>query len=344
MTTEEHLRMLKQGVEAWNKWREENPDMKPELSEANLLLANLSGANLQWANLGGADLRAANLNLANLRGAFLVSADLREARLELASLQSAELVGANLQKADLWRANLQGANLSAANLTQVDLRAVESIENVFLCGTTLDCTQLTKDQLGGAIGEELRGWSAKAKETYLALKNNWEQMGHYDDASWAYRKERRMEKKEALEKAIKARQERKWGDAARSYAKVSGDWFVELVCDYGESFWRVLTAMSVVWLGFALVYGLASGVCLPWQQTATGSTRYVTYNPLHLLSFSLGAMTTLLPSGLEARPTLVMQILTPFQALLGIALAGLLGFVAGNRIRRSEGVGKRRRA
>ena len=31
MANKEHLKILKQGVEAWNKWREENPDVKPDL-------------------------------------------------------------------------------------------------------------------------------------------------------------------------------------------------------------------------------------------------------------------------------------------------------------------------
>lgn len=54
-----------------------------------------------------------------------------------------------------------------------------------------------------------------------------------------------------------------------------------------------------------------------------------------LLSFSLGAMTTLTLSGLVPRDTLMMRTLMPLEALLGIFLAGLLGFVVGNRIRRS---------
>jgi len=29
MANEEHLEILDQGVEVWNKWRKENPDVKP---------------------------------------------------------------------------------------------------------------------------------------------------------------------------------------------------------------------------------------------------------------------------------------------------------------------------
>jgi len=52
----EHLEILKRGVEAWNAWRAENPDVEPELGGADLRDAALAGANLVNAHLGGADL------------------------------------------------------------------------------------------------------------------------------------------------------------------------------------------------------------------------------------------------------------------------------------------------
>ena len=36
MASKEHLDRLKLGLEAWNKWRVENPDIKPDLFEADL--------------------------------------------------------------------------------------------------------------------------------------------------------------------------------------------------------------------------------------------------------------------------------------------------------------------
>jgi uncharacterized protein YjbI with pentapeptide repeats len=52
----EHLAKLKDGVEAWNKWRAEArvaPDLtRAHLGGANLAAADLSGANLTKARLG----------------------------------------------------------------------------------------------------------------------------------------------------------------------------------------------------------------------------------------------------------------------------------------------------
>lgn len=141
MANPEHLAILKKGVEVWNKWRQQNPDIKPDLSGADLLRAKLKGANLCEVNLEGADLRrseleaakllianlneanlwGANLNSANLWGAKLERADLRAAILTKATLSYARLDRAKLEAACLWEAHLEGANLSGANMKKITL-------------------------------------------------------------------------------------------------------------------------------------------------------------------------------------------------------------------------------
>jgi len=37
MADPEHLRILKRGVNVWKKWREENPDIKPDLRYAKVV-------------------------------------------------------------------------------------------------------------------------------------------------------------------------------------------------------------------------------------------------------------------------------------------------------------------
>jgi hypothetical protein len=80
MANDEHVALLKQGVTAWNAWRDENPDVRPDLSRASLREASLAGANLRGANLSAtdltwADLRDANLVEANLHGTKLSAAN-----------------------------------------------------------------------------------------------------------------------------------------------------------------------------------------------------------------------------------------------------------------------------
>ena len=91
MANEEQLAILRQGPEAWNAWRQEHPDSKPDLIGANLGLADLSWATSSGPASAGptcagptssgptssgptsaqADLGGADLGGANLGGAYL---------------------------------------------------------------------------------------------------------------------------------------------------------------------------------------------------------------------------------------------------------------------------------
>ncbi len=155
MANEEHLAILKQGVEAWNKWREDNPDVKPDLSGADLSDANLSGADLREADLGvafmsGADLSGADLSGANMHNAFLNNANLSEADLSGAFMAKASLSQTNLSMANLSGADLQWAYMREAfmpysNLSDANLREAN------LTGAWLSGAYLREARLYGAI-------------------------------------------------------------------------------------------------------------------------------------------------------------------------------------------------
>jgi len=117
MADEEHVVLLRQGVEVWNKWREEHRDILP----------TLSGADLTGALLGGADLSGADLTNADLTGADLSSADLTGALLGGTDLTGADLGGANLSVAVLISAVLNGADLTGALLYETVLSNVNLI-------------------------------------------------------------------------------------------------------------------------------------------------------------------------------------------------------------------------
>src|SRR6266852_1453788 len=68
MANDEHVAMLKQGVAAWNAWRDENRNvLHPNLYGADLHEADLPRANLNGADLNGADLTGANLGEGKIR-------------------------------------------------------------------------------------------------------------------------------------------------------------------------------------------------------------------------------------------------------------------------------------
>src|ERR1700694_5875214 len=86
MPDSQHFDLLKQGVFIWNQWRQEHPEVLPDLN----------GADLAWAHLSRIDQSGANLYKANLQGA-----DLQDAQFHRADLREAKLHGTNLRKASL---------------------------------------------------------------------------------------------------------------------------------------------------------------------------------------------------------------------------------------------------
>jgi hypothetical protein len=151
MADEEHLSILEQGAEVWNRWRAENPCTQPNLSEAPLHSIDLRGAYLSDAVLALADLSNSNLLEADLSWAKLLEANLSEAHLCNANLHSADLAGANMRAADLRlafliEADLNGADLRGANLHDADLRGA-NLSGANLRGADLSATDLSEASL-----------------------------------------------------------------------------------------------------------------------------------------------------------------------------------------------------
>jgi len=116
MANREHLSVLSKGVDVWNKWRDENEDIRPDLSGANLRRADLDGINFNSVNLSNAQLERTGLNSSRLKEAILIYANLEGALLESANLDRARLYNANLSQAKFERASLTFTDLSLADL------------------------------------------------------------------------------------------------------------------------------------------------------------------------------------------------------------------------------------
>ena len=117
MANPKHVEKLKEGVDAWNDWRQAENTQAADESKISrgggAIKPNLSMANLNELDLSRADLMDANLKGATLDGAKMQRVILRNANLDGASLREADLSKADLGDATLRRTNLQGANLSA---------------------------------------------------------------------------------------------------------------------------------------------------------------------------------------------------------------------------------------
>jgi hypothetical protein len=190
MANDEHVAILKQGVDAWNAWRSQQghkpselvsgmafdlgygiayaeevpkdgfftgiPRASPQvdLSRVDLSCQKLALAKLYAADLTEANLTGADLSQANLVLADLTGADLSQANLNGAFLSFADLTGANLSQANLGWAQLNTANLDGANLRGARLLSANlfgaNLTNADLRETDLVGANLTVAHLAGA--------------------------------------------------------------------------------------------------------------------------------------------------------------------------------------------------
>lgn len=82
MANPEHLEILKQGVEVWNKWRRDNPKEYPDLSKSDfknvkLWFVDFSRANLSHSDFTNASLLGSIFSSAYLESTLFIDADLR---------------------------------------------------------------------------------------------------------------------------------------------------------------------------------------------------------------------------------------------------------------------------
>lgn len=96
MAHAEYLTILKQGVRAWNRWRQDHPDELPDLRAVICSKMDLRGVDFRDADLRGSALNSADLSYADLRGADLRGAILLHTRLIHARLEDADFSNARV--------------------------------------------------------------------------------------------------------------------------------------------------------------------------------------------------------------------------------------------------------
>lgn len=303
--------------------------------------------------------KGVSLSHAQLRDAQLKMADLRNACLEHADLRNADLSGAFLQDATLENANLQRANLTGGVLSHTILWSGRpTLEGAYLYGAQIEFTPCTRDQFGAGIGEELdRDW-LRARESYLVLRHNFLDLGRYTDASWAYRKERRMERAAAFpseegdrwvrDELLTARQNtpsklpqgllrrllylklylRPQRGVPIKRAAHFGNWLQDVTCEYGENPWRLgLWAIGVILLfaaGFLLA-DLAAGTPVALA-SANGPAEVWEYLTFSLQSFASMSVMRVQPVSSFA------ALFASLEALIGMGLLALFMYTLGRRM------------
>jgi uncharacterized protein YjbI with pentapeptide repeats len=159
--------------------RKAEPNLRIDMSNANLSNVSLSGTNLQGArligaNLSGADLRSADLSASLLMGANLQGANLSNARLtanfDRADLSNANLDLANLTNVGMQRVNLSGASLREAQLSRADL-AEANLQGANLSSAHMNGAYLQRANLRGATMTSASLFNADLSQALLSDVN-----------------------------------------------------------------------------------------------------------------------------------------------------------------------------
>jgi uncharacterized protein YjbI with pentapeptide repeats len=164
MANADHFKILQSGVSQWNAWRKAEPAAVPDLSQADLVRANLSGF----------DLSGAQLSECALDGSSLIDAN----------LSNAALNGASLTRCNLLRANLAGAKFSMARAPYSNFAHVDASGAQF-DGAFLWFSEFTGAKCAGAVFRDagLRGaWFDKADLTNVDFTYASFIKTHMDDA------------------------------------------------------------------------------------------------------------------------------------------------------------------
>lgn len=325
MANGKQLEVLARGVEAWNKWRKENPDVVIDLKGADLRHHNLENVNLAHVELDNADLSFANCRRANLAFACLQDAILSFANFDGANFSAANLEGTYLEDANLNNTIMTGANFKNAKLTNSNLNNAYLVDANFE-GTNLTAVNFKNANLSSVTFDQKILWRL-IKETGFGLTKLWQR--RYDlmldttlrckgvNATTCYGSQRFklfLQDQDFLEEYL----EPTWGKI------IFIIWW--LFADCGRSLGRWAGWSLILAMLFALIYWLLGPHAF--------ETRHLNFNLLTLFYYSVVTFTTLGFGDIIPKTTTAAMWVT-VEVIIGyIMLGGLITIFASKLSRR----------
>ncbi|HSE15866.1 MAG TPA: toll/interleukin-1 receptor domain-containing protein [Pyrinomonadaceae bacterium] len=128
MAEEEHVKIIRKGVKAWNEWKRAHDTHPQELD--NAILKIQKALNLKIEVAIETDLSGVNLNREDLSGVNFSYTDLRRAHLQRANLRGANLIGADFSRAQLNGSDFTDATIGYTTFANVDFSEVKGLETV----------------------------------------------------------------------------------------------------------------------------------------------------------------------------------------------------------------------
>ena len=337
---------------------------------ANLEGADLAGANFQNAKLHYANLSRTRLWDANFTAAHLGNADLSMAALQNADFSRANLNDAVIDRCLLYHVFFKNTEIRREQIKEIwEEKMAKKIRKAYLFNLGVGPEKIKKDLDDNVISEELLSgfkkngfpiskgailtrkfnplreeWSLVDKienkkfiirETdgklsvyggrttirktkkdskvyynaasiaYNRLKNNFVSIGRHNDAGWAFIKEKRMERKT-------------FGIGLKRFIS----WLMDFSCGYGEQPWKVIIISMLIVMGFGVGYWILDGL----ETDINIAIRWYDYFVFSLRNFVTLGLSDLKPV------TLIIKVISSFEAASGIGLFALLMYSFGRRL------------
>ena len=172
MADEEQLRILKEeGVEAWNKWRENHTDIEIDFNSAKLSGANLEGAILDGAILKDAILRQVLALVTNFKSATLTGACIEDWNINTETNLEGVICDYIYLKRDKQerRPSDPNRNFAPGEFTKLFQQALETVDLIFLDGIDWKAFLFSLKELQDEYGEENVGIQAIERKSGSAF-------------------------------------------------------------------------------------------------------------------------------------------------------------------------------
>lgn len=172
MSNSSHVLILRGGSVAWNQWRADNPEIKPDLSYLNFEstealgspplydIVDISNFNFSNTDLRGASIRNAYAVNASFIGAYIVAADLcfanfcycdfSKANLRLSKIGSTEFEHCTFRSTDFAYCTAQETKFVNSEFFEVDMQYMQ-----------LAATDFSNAKLHGAFVYGIAAWDLK---------------------------------------------------------------------------------------------------------------------------------------------------------------------------------------
>ncbi len=195
------------------------------------------------------------------------------------------------------------------HLERIDIRA-KFIKSLNLNHTTLRNSQITKETIPLELEQEKNKEYSDAREIYIMLKNNFNSIGRYEDQSWAFLKEKEMERKNFLKN--------------KKYNNYLVNIFTYYLYGYGEKPLFTIRSSIIIIFIFAAIYWF-SGSIIPNINNAAYAIPYK-LNFSDSLYFSVVTFTTLGFGDWYPDPSHWVRYIVMLEAFLGVFMIGLFVF------------------